>query len=215
METPETAVANKREVRACNVIRDAKKPHTVALRDDDPSSSSGEEEDIAPATLTKSEQKKKLLREKAAELVAENLLDTYMPLLIGAEKTNNLDTVFNLLRERFQSMSPEILVLVNDRLVDIKAAHESLRVAANKRFLASSVGEKRFAAELFVKTPFDEYEVPTRALSQLLLAYQTRCFHLEFVITKRQKEPEVNVYYHLLDVLKPDIPIELFSSKDF
>jgi hypothetical protein len=101
METPETAVANKREVRACNVIRDAKKSHTVALRDDDPSSSSSgeeEEEGIAPATPTKSQQKKKkLLWDKAAMFVAENLLDIYIPILIDAEKTNDYDKVFNLL----------------------------------------------------------------------------------------------------------------------
>jgi hypothetical protein len=216
MVTPETVAVSKREVRACNVKRDTKALHIVALKDDDDPSSSEEEEDITP-TLTRSEQKEKLLREDTAELVATNLLGTFMPLLIDAEKANSLETVFNLLHERFLGMSVEILVLANDRLVDIKAAHEPLRVAANKRFLASFLGERRFAAELSIKTPYDEYEVATKTLPQLLLAYQTRCFHLEITITKRQREPEVNVYYHLLDVLspKPVIPVELFSSKDF
>ncbi|KAJ1416539.1 hypothetical protein B484DRAFT_454262 [Ochromonadaceae sp. CCMP2298] len=147
--------------------------------------------------------------------VAENLLDIYVPILVDAEKRNDYDKVFDLLRERFRGMAPEMRIIVNDRLVDIKAAHETQRLEANKLFLASTVGEKRFAAELFVKTPFNEYEVPTKTLSQLLFAYKTRCFHLEFVISKRQKEPEVNVYYKLLEHLTPDIPSELFSSKDF
>jgi hypothetical protein len=220
---PSETAATKREVRACNVKRDTKALHIVALKDNEGPSPSEDEVSTTPKNqlaLTKSEKKKKkkkLLKEDTAELVAINLIDMYVPLLIDTEKANSLETVFNLLHERFLGMSVEILVLANDRLVDIKAAHEPLRVAANKRFLASFLGERRFAAELSIKTPYDEYEVATKTLPQLLLAYQTRCFHLEITITKRQREPEVNVYYHLLDVLspKPVIPVELFSSKDF